>query len=103
LKQNDTLLVSCDHLYKQIIHACGRTFNNIQMPFTLWHVHEEIVGSKVDVMNNFSKVLMEICVGQVLQIVKGILGNVSFPMEISCKDLKNSLNLIKFWVCVVYY
>jgi len=37
---------------------------------TLWHVHEEVVGCQVDIVNNLSQVLVEVGVGQALQVVQ---------------------------------
>jgi len=49
----------------------------------LWHVHEEVVGSQVDVVDDLSQVLMEVAVGQVLQVVQRVLGNVTLPLELA--------------------
>lgn len=47
------------------------------------HVVEEIVGRQVDVVNNLAQVLVEVGVGQVLQVVQRILRNVTLPLELA--------------------
>ena len=50
---------------------------------TLWHVHEEVVGSQVDVVDDLAKVCVEVSIGQVLEVVKRILRNVSLPLQLA--------------------
>ena len=50
---------------------------------TLWHIHKQVVSCQVDVMDDLSKVLAKVSVGQIFQIVKCILWNISFPVEIA--------------------
>jgi hypothetical protein len=48
---------------------------------TQWHIPEEIVTSQVDVMDYFAQVVVEIRIGQAYEVVQGILGNVTLPLE----------------------
>ena len=48
---------------------------------TLRHVLEQIVAGQVDVVNDLAQVLLEVSVGQVLQVVQSVLGNVSLPLK----------------------
>ena len=49
------------------------------------HVVEEVVGGQIDVVNNLAQVLVEVGVGQVLQVVQRILGDVTLPLELAWK------------------
>jgi len=51
--------------------------------YTLWHIHKQVVSSKVDIMDNFAKVLVEVCVSKVFQIVECILRNITFPVKVT--------------------
>ncbi len=61
---------------------------NVSKIVTQRHIVEEFVGCQVDVVNNLSQVLVEVSVGQVLQVVQRILGNVTLPMEFACKKIR---------------
>ena len=50
---------------------------------TLWHVLEQIVSGQVDIVNDFAQVLFEVGVGQVLEVVQSVLGNVSLPLKLA--------------------
>ena len=51
---------------------------------TLGHVLEEVVAGQVDVVDDLAPVLVEVRVGQGLQVVQGVLGNVTLPLEFAC-------------------
>ena len=55
------------------------------------HILEEIVASKVDVVNDLAKVFVEVSVGQVLEIVESILGNIPLPLQFACVRKKTLL------------
>ena len=50
---------------------------------TLRHVLEQIVSGQVDIVNDFAQVLFEVGVGQVLEVVQSVLGNVSLPLKLA--------------------
>lgn len=47
------------------------------------HVVEEVVGGQIDVVNNLAQVLVEVGVGQVLQVVQRVLRDVTLPLELA--------------------
>jgi len=49
----------------------------------LWHVFEKVVAGQVDVVNDLAQVLLEVSVGQVLQVVQSVLRNISLPLELA--------------------
>ena len=53
------------------------------------HVFEEIVAGKVNIMNDLAKVFVEIRIGEVLQVVKGVLRNVSLPLKLTYPQKSN--------------
>ena len=48
---------------------------------SLRHVSEQIVTSQIDVVNDLAQVLLEVGVGQVLQVVQVVLGNIALPLQ----------------------
>ena len=50
---------------------------------TLGHVVEEVVGGQIDVVNNLAQILVEVGVGQVLQVVQRVLRDVTLPLELA--------------------
>ena len=49
----------------------------------MWHVLEEVVSSKVDIVNDLAQVFVEVVVGQGNKVVQGLLGNVSLPLQLA--------------------
>ncbi len=57
--------------------------NKRQFFVTLWHVHEEIVSSQIDVVDNLAKVLLEVGVCKVLEVIERVLWNITFPVKVT--------------------
>ena len=49
----------------------------------MWHVLEEVVSSKVDIVNDLAQVFVEVVVGQGNKVVQSLLGNVSLPLQLA--------------------
>jgi len=47
----------------------------------LGHVLEEVMAGQVDVVDDLAQVLLEVGVGQVLEVVQSVLGNVTLPLQ----------------------
>ena len=56
---------------------------------SLWHVTEHGVGSLVDVMDDLSKVSLEVLGGKTLKISKSSSRNVSFPLKFTKSKWKD--------------
>ena len=50
---------------------------------TLRHVLEKVVSGQVDIVNDFAQVLFEVGIGQVLQVIQSVLGNVTLPLQLA--------------------
>ena len=50
---------------------------------TLWHVLEEVVTSKVNIVDDLAQVFVEVVAGQSDEVVQGLLGNVPLPLELA--------------------
>merc|ERR1719414_1602903 len=48
---------------------------------TLRHVLEKVVSGQVDIVNDFAQVLFEVGIGQVLQVIQSVLGNVTLQLQ----------------------
>ena len=51
---------------------------------TRWHVPEHVVARQVDVVDDLAQVSLEVRASQVLEVVQGLLGNISLPLQFSC-------------------
>ena len=58
-------------------------FQQNDVSLTLGHVLEEIVSGEIDVVDDLAEVLVEVGVGQVLEVVQSVLGNVALPLELA--------------------
>ena len=70
-------LIGTDYIIRE------KSTKMIKRTRTLWHILEEIVTSKVDIVNDLAKIFVEIRVGQVLEIVESVLRNVSLPLQLA--------------------
>jgi len=59
----------------------GETVLGALLVITLRHILEQIVSGKVNVVDDFAQILVEVGVGQVLEVVQSVLGNVALPLE----------------------
>merc|ERR1712018_839874 len=48
---------------------------------TLWHVLEQIVSCKVNVVDDLAKILVEVGIGQTNKVVQSVLRNISLPLK----------------------
>ena len=48
---------------------------------TLGHIFKQIVAGQIDIVNDLAQVLLEVSVGQVLQVVQVVLGNIALPLQ----------------------
>ena len=51
---------------------------------TLWHVLEEVVASKVNIVDDLAQVFVEVGACQGNEVVQSLLGNVSLPLQLAC-------------------
>ena len=50
---------------------------------TLWHVLEEVVASKVNIVDDLAQVFVEVGACQGDEVVQSLLGNVSLPLQLA--------------------
>ena len=50
---------------------------------TLWHVLEEVVASKVNIVDDLAQVFVEVGACQGNEVVQSLLGNVSLPLQLA--------------------
>jgi hypothetical protein len=59
----------------------GETVLGALLVITLRHILEQIVSGKVNIVDDFAQIFVEVGVGQILEVVQSVLGNVALPLE----------------------